>query len=446
MRGLYRIEMWVQGLQHRLQTARYASRRAPTDLASVQQLIPDFETVLRDNIIDFWLPRCMDREHGGFLVDFDSDGRYVERDRKGLITQSRMLWFLSSVIASGVETPRCPRGVLLAAVSDGYEFLRSKLYDSQNGGFYWEVNRSGSQVTRECKDGYGQAFALFALSQYAAATGEGDALAFARELFRVIDERLHDNEYGGYLEFAGSDWRPLPDGTVRYTGPYRQQDKTTNTHLHLLEAMTSYYRLAPCPLARQRLLELIAIQTKTVLRTGVATAYDSFERNWRPSDIDRNVLVSYGHDLENVHLVIDACLATETPSRPYYQIFQDTLQQAFHNGFDWRRGGFYLYGKENKPAHRREKIWWVQAEALLSLLYAHRYLEQPQALDVFMRTWEFIDRELIDRANGEWFDQVRPDGTVLRRKGGEWKAAYHNGRSMLRCVEMLKTSPVQSLS
>jgi mannose/cellobiose epimerase-like protein (N-acyl-D-glucosamine 2-epimerase family) len=441
MRGRDRVEAWLRALEHRLQTARFASRPSQADLASVRQLLPAFETVLRDNIIDFWLPRCLDKEHGGYLVDFDSDGQYVERDRKGLVTQSRMLWFFSSVIASGVETPRNPRGALEEAAASGYEFLRSKLLDSENGGFYWEVNRPGSRVTRECKDSYGQAFALFALSQYALAMGDSSTRALAEELFQVMEDRLHDDEQGGYLEFAGRDWGPPPAGVARYTGPYRQWDKTTNTHLHLLEAVAAYNGLAPSPLARQRLVELIEIQTKTVMRSGSATSYDSFERDWRPSDVDRNVLVSYGHDLENIHLVIDACLASDTPSQPFYELFRNSLQHTFHNGFDWRRGGFYLYGREYKPAHRREKIWWVQAEALLGLLYAHKYFEQPQALDVFLRTWEFIDRELIDRNKGEWFHQVRADGTVARQKGHDWKAAYHNGRCMLRCIEMLRASP-----
>ncbi len=440
MRGLYPIKAWLQGFEHRLQSRSSARRREDVDIESLRQLLPDFEAVLSDNIIDFWLPRCLDLEHGGYLVDFDADGRYLDQDRKGLIAQSRMLWILSSLIASGFETPRNPRTALITAAESGYEFLRSKLYDLDYGGFYWEVNRSGSRVIREHKDCYGQAFALFALSQYALSTGDVSAQELARELFQVIDERLHDNEHGGYVEFVDRDWGPAPDEAARYTGAYRRTDKTTNTHLHLLEGVTPYHRLAPSPRSRERLLELIEIQTKTVMRQGSASSYDSFERDWRPSDIDRNLLVSYGHDLENIHLVIDACAAADVPCLPFYKIFQKVLQQTFDNGFDWRDGGFYLYGKAGKPAHRREKIWWVQAEALLGLLYAHDHFRQPRALEIFLRTWGFVDRKLIDHGNGEWFDRLNPDGSVVRRKGNEWKTAYHNGRAMLRCIEILRVS------
>jgi len=86
------------------------------------------------------------------------------------------------------------------------------------------------------------------------------------------------------------------------------------------------------------------------------------------------------------------------------------------------------------------KIWWVQAEALLGLLYAHEHFQQPRALEVFRRTWEFVDQELIDRDNGEWFDRVRPDGSVVKQKGNEWKTAYHNGRAMLRSIEILRAA------
>lgn len=440
MRGRYRIESWLRELDHRLRVRRSASRLQDADLGAVQQLVPDLETVLRDNIIDFWLPRCLDGEHGGYLVDFDSDGQYLDHDRKGLVAQSRMLWFLSSLIASGVETACNPRTALVAAAENGYEFLRERLYDPVYGGFFWEVNRSGSRATREHKDCYGQAFALFALSQYALSTGDVSAGDLARELFGVIEERLHDDEHGGYIELVARNCGPAPTDALRYTGSYRLADKTTNTHLHMLEGLTSYHRLAPSPLSRQRLLELIEIQTTTVMRAGSVGAYDSFERDWRPSDIDQNLFVSYGHDLENIHLVIDACVAADTPSLPCRDIFQKTLQHAFDNGFDWRDGGFYLYGEAGKPAHRREKIWWVQAEALLGLLYAHEHFQQPRALEVFRRTWRFIDQELIDRCNGEWFERVRPDGSAVKRKGSEWKTAYHNGRALLRSIEILRAS------
>lgn len=440
MRGRYRIEGWLLGLDHRLRNRSAVSRVHDADIGSIRQLVPGLETVLRDNIIDFWLPRCMDLEYGGYLVDFDSAGEYLDQDSKGLVAQSRMLWFLSSLIASGIETQRSPRAALVAAAENGYEFLRQKLHDPIHGGYYWEVNRPGSRVTREYKNSYGQAFALFALSQYALATGDVSARERAQDLFAVIEDRLHDDEYGGYFEFVARNWGPAPADAVRYTGPYRLADKTTNTHLHILEALTVYHRLAPSPLSRRRLLELIEIQTATVMRDGSVASYDSFQRDWRPSDIEQNQLVSYGHDLENIHLVIDACAAAETSSAPYRAAFEKILQHAFDNGFDWRDGGFYLYGEAGKPARRRDKIWWVQAEALLGLLYAHQHFQQPRALEVFRRTWAFVDRELIDRRNGEWFERVKPDGSAVKRKGSEWKTAYHNGRAMLRSIEVLRAA------
>jgi mannose/cellobiose epimerase-like protein (N-acyl-D-glucosamine 2-epimerase family) len=440
VRGRFGAGTWLRGLDHRLQEKESNWRRDDVDMDAVRGLMPNFEAVLSENIIDFWLPRCLDRQHGGYLVAFDADGQSSDWDRKGLIVQARMLWFLSRLITGDFETAKHPRAALIAAADSGYQFLRQKLWDPVNCGFYWEVNRAGTTVTSEHKDAYGQAFALFALSQYCAASGDDSARELADELFHVIEDRMHDTEHGGYLEFLTADWGPVPPDVRRYTGPYPQLAKTTNTHLHMLEALIPYYAVAPSPLVRDRLIELIRIQTSTVMRKGFANSYDSFERDWCPPNCERNLLVSFGHDLENIHLVIDACDAVGVPEASWQNPFREVLDQALHNGFDWRNGGFYLYGEVASPAHRREKIWWVQAEAMLGLLYAHQRLQHPRALDAFLRTWQFVDRELIDHRVGEWFDTVRPDGTVARHKGHEWKTAYHNGRAMIRCIEILRSS------
>ena len=47
----------------------------------------------------------------------------------------------------------------------GYRFLKEKMWDAKNGGFYWEVDASGNQKLKSRKHLYGQAFGLYALSE-----------------------------------------------------------------------------------------------------------------------------------------------------------------------------------------------------------------------------------------------------------------------------------------
>ena len=80
-----------------------------------------------------------------------------------------------------------------------------------------------------------------------------------------------------------------------------------NTHLHLLEAMTTFYRASKLPLARARLLELINIESNAVVRKNLALARTSTTGTGRVRLDGDYARVSYGHDIENIWLLMDAC-------------------------------------------------------------------------------------------------------------------------------------------
>ena len=61
----------------------------------MRRLIPRFETTLRDNIVGFWYPRCLDRVHGGYTVAFGPRGAPTGETSKGLVVQARMLWLFA---------------------------------------------------------------------------------------------------------------------------------------------------------------------------------------------------------------------------------------------------------------------------------------------------------------------------------------------------------------
>ena len=106
----------------------------------------------------------------------------------------------------------------LEAARHGYEFLRDRMWDRQFGGFYWEVDSSGRAATRPDKHTYGQAFGLYALTEYAVASGDSNAKATAKELFTLMETKAHDEEHGGYREILKRDWGPLPTRAASLTG------------------------------------------------------------------------------------------------------------------------------------------------------------------------------------------------------------------------------------
>ena len=129
-------------------------------------------------MIAFWYPKSIDREDGGYLIDFDAHGAFKGEGPKMIVTQARMLWLSSRLIREGRGGDQ-----MREAARQGYRFLMDHMWDQEHGGFYWEVDRAGRRVVAPHKHLYGQAFGLYALSEYARATGDAQALADARRLF-----------------------------------------------------------------------------------------------------------------------------------------------------------------------------------------------------------------------------------------------------------------------
>jgi len=214
--------------------------------------------------------------------------------------------------------------------------------------------------------------------------------------------------------------------------------KLMNTHLHLLEALTTFYRASRFPLARERLLELINIETNAVVRKNIGACTDKYDRDWTPRLEGDFARVSYGHDIENVWLLMDACEAARVSNSPFIDLYRTLYDYSLKYGYDETNGGFYDSGPFNKPADRRQKVWWVQSEAIVSALYMNRMTKDPKYLSVFEKTSGFIEKNMVDWQVGEWHANITTDGTPQGSKASPWKAGYHNGRAMIECLEILK--------
>jgi mannobiose 2-epimerase len=410
-----------------------ASSATRTPDGRLQALVPAIERNLTERVIRFWFPRSIDRAHGGYLIGFGPAGEPRPEATKMIVTQARQLWFASRLLRSPYATPE-----LRAAADHGFRFLRDVMWDRTHGGFLWELDATAGKVLRPHKHLYGQAFAIYALAEYARVTGSREALALALRAFTLIDAKAHDARHGGYREHFLQDWSLPPAGENGYLGAPADL-KLMNTHLHLLEAYTTLLRASASPAVRERLLELVAIETHGVVRAGWVASTDRHRQDWTPVLEGDAARVSYGHDIENVWLVADALDALGQPVAPYRELFREIFRYSRAHGFDEAAGGFFDSGPRNQPADRRHKVWWAQAEALVAALTMYELTGDVQYVDVFEKTWRFVDTVQTDHVAGEWWDTVDADGTPRRgNKGHAWKAAYHNGRALLEILERLR--------
>ena len=127
---------------------------------------------------------------------------------------------------------------------------------------------------------YGQSFALYALSEYAIATGDELVARRADELFELLERHARDRSHGGYREFLHRDWSAPETHEIGYLGkPARV--KTLDTHLHLLEALTRYTDLrAGDAVVRSALNELMWVLGNTVVRKRHGACTDRHEEDW----------------------------------------------------------------------------------------------------------------------------------------------------------------------
>jgi mannobiose 2-epimerase len=428
-----------------------------TDLATVKkECLPALETTLEDNVLDFWFPRCIDEDGGGFLTSYDVEGEFAGNGNKQIVTQARMVWLTARLAREGFDDAFDED--YLAIADHGMAFLLEEMWDDENGGFVWEVERDGT-TSKPNRHLYGQSFGLYALSEYARAAETADAgeysteaADYAHELVDLIDEHAKDEDHGGYVEYFTAEWEPIttgqtyleniePDWSPKESGGSVLDPtlKLMNTHLHLMEAFTTYYEAFETETGRRRLHELLDINTNTVYRKKRGFCTDKYDPDWTPKlDDEEFRIVSYGHDLEDVWLAMEAADALELSTDLFMELFETLWDYSLEYGYDHEHGGFYFYGGFDEPASFRVKAWWVQAECMTSALRTYERTGDDRYLDVFRETWDFIQQYHVDGEYGEWHSGVDEDLQPVGRKGAVYKGAYHNGRALLECIAALE--------
>ncbi len=397
-------------------------------------LADEMEAQFRELVGKFF-PRAVDKERSGFLEHFREDWSHGVETGKFLVYQARMTW----VAAVAAEFAPDLREEYLGYARHGLRFLDGVMRDRERGGVYYSLGLDGKPDRSGEKHAYGLAFAIYAGAAVYRVARDPAALSFAQDTFRWLDEHAHDAANGGYFESLSLEGKPRPGDGRSFDGIGTLLGfKSMNSHIHLLEAFTELYRVWPDAHLRSRLEELLSVVCDRIaVEPGCLNLF--FTPDWRAVPAHD----SFGHDVETAFLLLEAAEALGMPEDPRtWSVARSIVDHALEWGFDQELGGFYEKGEAFAPAHDRSKVWWTQAEGLNALVLLHeRYgKETSRYFDTLRKQWKFIKEHVIDRRHGGWFPHVSREGAPLgsREKASPWKAAYHDGRALLRCAERLR--------
>jgi len=401
----------------------------------MQNLRQRVETELRTNILPFWLEHAIDEQYGGFRGQIANDLTIDPFAHKGLILNARILWTFSKAFSVYRED------VYQQTARRAYDYITEHFWDTEFDGFFWLVDYLGRPAESK-KRIYGQAFALYTLAEYHRASGDQEALRRAIRLFEVIESASHDAHHRGYFETYERDWTLARE--QRLSKVDMDEKKSMNTHLHLLEAYANLLRCwdnrkaadpktgGPRYALRNRLKELLRIFLERIIDRESHHLRMFFDEAWR----SKSNHISFGHDIEGTWLLCEAAeiLGDQQILAKVRQESVAMAQAVLDQAVD--PDGGLVYEADPTGIIDSGKEWWPQAEAVVGFLNAYQLSGRERFRRAAEKSWDFIEKYIVDRRHGEWFWKVSREGIPSQDKFkvDQWKCPYHNSRM---CFEVM---------
>lgn len=376
-------------------------------------------------ILQYWMSNMPDLAQKGFYGRIDEHNIPDEEAPKGSVLNARILWTFSAAYNYD------PKAEYLAIADRAYDYIRNYFTDKDFGGIYWSVDSKGKPLDTKNQI-YALAFVIYACSEYYQCNLSEPVKKFAIGLYKLIQLNSYDPDSGGYLEALTREWNPIAD--LRLSAKDANEKLTMNTHLHILEAYTSLYRIWPDPKLKTQIEQLCANFANHIFNRETGHLGLFFDEDWQL----KSSTISFGHDIEASWLLYEAAevIGDELLLFKMKWIGLVLAESVADRGFDTDGGLWYEFDPEQNHLIK-EKHWWPQAEAMVGFFNAWQLSKHQPYLDRVFANWQFIRQHIKDKQNGEWFWGITDQYQIMpnQDKAGFWKCPYHNSRA---CLELIK--------
>ena len=388
------------------------------DVSRQRDLLAVYRDGLLDDTLPFWWPRCVDDEHGGFLLARDRDGSLLDTD-KGMWQQCRSTWLLAT-LCNTIE----PRVEWLDWARRGLDFISQHGFDA-DGRMWFHVTRAGAPI-RKRRYVFTETFGAIAFAAMAKATGELGQAVKARDLFRLAKRHFADPSLNE-PKFTGT--RP----SKAIGAPMIQMATAQELRRNLGdESFTVDIDAAIAEIRRDFMKPDIGCVMESVAPDG--SIIDHFDgRTLNP-----------GHAIECAWFILwEARLRGNDPE--LIRMGCQILDWMWARGWDDEFGGlFYFRDVHGKPVQEYwhdMKFWWPHNEAIVATLLAWQLTgeEKYSRWHTLVHDWAYT--HFADAEHGEWYGYLHRDGSVsVPLKGNMWKGPFHFPRMQLVCWQLLEES------
>ena len=394
------------------------------DVEYQKRLLDTYRDGLLNDTLPFWFPRCVDEDHGGFLLARDRDGSLLDDD-KGMWQQCSATWLLATLYNT-VES----KSDWLIWAKSGLRFIERHGRDS-DGRMWFHVTRDGSPI-RKRRYAFTECFGSIAYASLSKATGDSALAGTSRELFSLAKKHFSNPPL---TESKFTDTRPVKSIGVPMIKLVTAQELRLNLSD---ESFTADVDDAIDEIRRDFMKPDVECVMESVALDG--SIIDHFEGR----------MLNPGHAIECAWFILwEARLRGNNPEliRTGCQI----LDWMWVRGWDEKFGGFLyfcdIHGKPVQEYWHDMKFWWPHNEAIIACLIAWLLTGKKKYADWHQKAHNWAYEHFADPEHGEWFGYLHRDGSVsVPLKGNLWKGPFHFPRMQLVCWKLLDESLAKKTS
>lgn len=372
---------------------------------------------LLNDTLPFWIPRAIDREHGGYLTALDRDGSVLQTD-KPVWVQGRFAWLLATLYTTIERRPEW-----LELSRHGIDFLNRHAFDA-DGRMFFSVTREG-QPLRKRRYLFSEAFGVIALAAYGAAADDARCRRQALDLFRLM---LTYHREPGRLE---------PKAI-----PSTRQMKGLAMPMILIVTAQELRKATRDPLCDEIIDQSIEEIERDFMKPDLRCVLESVGPGGEIYDTFEGRTVCPGHAIEAGWFILEEARHRGNHPR-LIELGTRIIDWSLAIGWDAEFGGLVYFcdarGLPSTEYAHDMKLWWPHNEAIIATLLAWHLTRAEEYARWHARVHDWAYEHFPDPLHGEWFGYLHRDGSVSTRlKGNMWKGPFHLPRMQWYCSRLIE--------